>query len=79
MEPQPQRLHQQVQTASRLAAMGPGLTEEVLLQAVQFGQDEAAQTTSNDVLTMTGFLAWGKPLRSLREQLAPHGSARPQP
>lgn len=73
MQLEPRRLHEQVETGSRLSALGPGLTEAVLGDAVRDGYEWTSECTDNDVRSMGGFLSWGKPLRALREQLAPHG------
>lgn len=64
-------LHERAQLVSALDSMG--VTEELLVGAARHGYQEAGSTTNNDVRSMAGFLAWAKPLRFLREQLAPKG------
>ncbi|HEY5942962.1 MAG TPA: hypothetical protein VIT89_08900 [Solirubrobacterales bacterium] len=74
MKPQPielPSLHVQAQTASLLATMG--LSEEILAVAVRSAYLERDRCTGNDVNAAGGNAAWGKPLRSLRDQLLPKG------
>lgn len=73
MQLEPHRLHEQAENANQLGALGPGLTERVLLDAVRYGYEWSSECTDNDPRLISGVLGWGKPLRSLREQLAPHG------
>lgn len=66
VEPQP--------VEQRLADLG--LTVDVLRDAVLYGQLHRDSCTPNDAPSMRGFLAWGKTLRGLAEQLAPAGWSR---
>jgi len=59
---------------SRLAELG--LTEEILLQAVGQGKAAWANCTENHPALYRGIVAWGEPIRSLRENLIPVGWKR---
>jgi hypothetical protein len=57
--------------AARLAGLGPGLTEEVIVYAVSRGEDARLTCNKYDPLTLGGTLAWGRTIRGLREVLCP--------
>jgi hypothetical protein len=59
---------------SRLKQLG--LTEGVLLLAVEEGQAAWANCTMNHPPLYRGIVAWGEPIRSLRESLIPLGWVR---
>lgn len=53
-----------------------GLSSEILHQAIKNGEMYRSDCTENDPLSLPGFIAWGRAVRSLREILAPHGWMR---
>jgi hypothetical protein len=58
----------------RLAELG--LTEELLLRAVRYGQQFGFDCTDNDAPSAIGILIWDKTIRPLREDLIPLGWTR---
>lgn len=65
---------------SALRAIGDGrLTREVLMNALIFSEAERNTCTAYDPGIMKGILGWGRLIRSLREQLCPHGWQRREP
>lgn len=73
---QPTTVSQQAQIDARLHALHPTLTRATLHEAIQYGFEHAGDCTGNDVGMMEGILAWGKPMRRLREKLLPQGWTR---
>lgn len=71
MEPQHRSHEERAQIASALSQMD--LTEELLRDAARHGFDESSDTTTNDVKTLSGTLAWAKTIRYLRDHLGPQG------
>ncbi len=53
-----------------------GLTPEILANALIFGEAERRGCTENDPGILRGMIGWGRPIRSLREQLRPSGWKR---
>lgn len=74
MRPSPILQRESLTTSASLERMG--LAQDVLHEAVLVGHEEQGRCTENDVAAMSGFVGWGKPLRSLRDQLAPLGWTR---
>jgi len=63
-----------------LRAIGGGaLTQEILWNALVFGEAERRTCTEDDPGTLTGMVGWGRPIRSLREQLRPKKWRREEP
>ena len=60
----------------RLAQLGPGLTQAILVRAVEHGQDYATEFSSNDPPVSKGITVWGKVHRSLRDDVVPFGWSR---
>lgn len=56
-----------------------GLTQKVLADALLFGEAERRTCTENDPGILKGMIGWGRPIRSLREQLRPNGWQRKEP
>jgi len=65
--------HDQAQAKAQLQAMG--VSPEILREAVDQAWRTTARCTEHDVLSMEGFLAWGVPIRFLRDKLCPLGWA----
>jgi hypothetical protein len=59
------------QAKAQLQAMG--IPPEILREAVDQAWRATARCTEHDVLSMEGFLAWGVPIRFLRDKLCPLG------
>lgn len=60
----------------QLAELGPGLTVEVIHDALRYGEASANSCTANDPPILSGFLRWARTLRGLRDRLAAHGWRR---
>ncbi len=52
-----------------LAALGKGLSEEVIENAIRQSETERDSCTAHDPTCLPGFLAWGRCIRFLRDQL----------
>jgi hypothetical protein len=65
--------------AALRALGGGGLDREVLWNALVFGEAERRTCTENDPGIVKGVLGWGRPIRSLREQLRPRKWRREEP
>jgi len=61
----------QAQAKAQLEVMG--IPPEILREAVDQAWRTTARCTEHDVLSMEGFLAWGVPIRFLRDKLCPLG------
>jgi hypothetical protein len=74
MRPVPQPLYSlqhPAETASQLNELG--LTEALLTKPARRAYDDVERCTGNDVASMARYLAWGKVLRYLRDELIPMG------
>jgi hypothetical protein len=58
---------------------GGGLDRQVLSNALVFGEAERRTCTENDPGILKGIVGWGRPIRSLREQLRPKKWRREEP
>lgn len=61
--------HDQAQTKALLQAMG--IPPDIPREAVDQAWRAWSRCTENDVLSMAGFLAWGVPMRFMRDKLRP--------
>ena len=68
--PGPQ-IHQDAQAETRLSELG--LSPEIMAGAMRAGLNAYLETTEDDPSVLRGMLLSGKIVRSLREQLKPHG------
>ena len=71
-----QTVSETVHVRSRLADLGPGLTEDALRTAISEGDAAWSGCTDNDPPCTPGILMWGRIVRVLREILNGHGWTR---
>ncbi len=59
-----------------LTTLGPGITVQVVHEALKVGEANANSCTANDPPSLAGILRWARTTRALRELLAKHGWRR---
>jgi len=64
-------VHQQAQAVDRLAELG--LTQQLLHDAIRYGELARSTCTKNDPPALSGILGWGRTTRGLREVTIPLG------
>lgn len=67
----PQHVHEGAAAMAALHALG-ALTQENLLESVEWGLRHAFDCTRHEPPNVPGFIAWGKIVRALRDRLVPN-------